>query len=134
MKVNDNYVVFILSNGRPNEQLTLNMLKDNGYTGEYYIVCDDEDITLSEYKEKYGNNVLVFNKEKIHERTDTVDNFHKKTSAVYARNAIYDIAKEKNIKHFIMADDDITDIYIRFENDGKLKSKHVNNLDKLFNY
>ena len=37
----NDFAVFILSNGRPDNIKTLRALKKGNYTGNWYIVCDD---------------------------------------------------------------------------------------------
>ena len=44
------FVAFILTHGRPDRVLTYEKLRKHGYTGKIYIVCDDEDKTLPEYR------------------------------------------------------------------------------------
>ena len=39
----DSFCVFILSHGRPDNVITLNTLRREGYTGPWYIVIDNED-------------------------------------------------------------------------------------------
>ncbi|MFQ7049208.1 MAG: hypothetical protein ACLRR1_11145 [Alistipes shahii] len=53
------FVAFILTHGRPDRVLTYEKLRKHGYTGKIYIVCDDEDKTLPEYRKRFGD-VLVF--------------------------------------------------------------------------
>ena len=62
MEINHNYAVFILSHGRPDNVITYKTLRKQGYTGRIFIICDDEDKTLSQYKQKYGEEVIVFSK------------------------------------------------------------------------
>lgn len=52
--MNEKFAVFILSYGRPNNIITLNTLKKCGYTGEWYIVIDNEDDTADEYYKNFG--------------------------------------------------------------------------------
>ena len=61
---NSNFVAFILTHGRPDRVLTYDKLRKHGYTGKIYIVCDDEDKTLPEYRKRFGD-VLVFSKAEI---------------------------------------------------------------------
>ena len=70
----EEFVVFILCHGRPNDVLTWETLNRHGYTGKKYIVCDDEDKTLDGYINKFGKeNVLIFNKEEVKKQFDTMD-------------------------------------------------------------
>lgn len=130
--------VFILSHGRPDRVKTINMLKKGNYAGDWYIVCDDEDETLSQYQEKYGDKVIVFSKDEAKGLFDMMDNLNEKKVVVYARNYVFQIAEELGLTHFIVLDDDYTDIhYVMLFNIGKegmliKKAKKVKNLDKLF--
>lgn len=68
------FVAFILTHGRPDRVLTYEKLRKHGYTGKIYIVCDDEDKTLPEYRKRFGD-VLVFSKSEIAKTFDEGDNF-----------------------------------------------------------
>jgi len=57
-----NFAVFILTNGRPDRVYTYKTLKKYGYTGRIFLIIDDLDKTGSEYREKYGEQVVVFDK------------------------------------------------------------------------
>lgn len=131
-KMTNKFAVFILSHGRPFRQLTYNMLTNGEIESDVFIVCDDEDETLEEYKEQYGSAVIVFSKSQYIKKVDTVDNFKKKSTPVYARHAIFDIAKEKGFRNFVMADDDISAINLRFEKEGKLAHKKITDFQSLF--
>ena len=52
--MNHNFAVFILSNNRPNNVITLKTLRSHGYTGLAFIVIDNEDGTVAEYKKNFG--------------------------------------------------------------------------------
>ena len=69
MQLRDDFVVFILSHGRPNNVHTFHTLRDNGYTGQVVFVLDNEDSTINEYKQLYERemktSVYVFSKDEI---------------------------------------------------------------------
>jgi hypothetical protein len=67
-----------------------------------------------QYKEKYGDTVKVFNKEEYWEKTDTVDSFKSMKTVLYARNAIWDIARECGYEYFWVFDDDYTAFNFRW--------------------
>lgn len=67
------YAVFILSHGRSDRVYTVETLKQCGYTGKVFIVCDDEDSELKEYQDRFAN-VLVFHKGDYAKRFDIGDN------------------------------------------------------------
>lgn len=130
MKTKD-FAVFILSHGRANNVKTLKTLEDGNYTGKTYIICDDEDEQIEDYK-KLGKEVIVFDKSEEMKYTDTEDNFHDHRLVVYARNKCHDIAKELGIKYFLVLDDDYHNIAFKVIEDKKLKSKTCKNLNKIF--
>lgn len=122
-------VILILSHKRPNCQ-TVKALENSGYNGEWFIVADDLDST--DYEAIYPNHVIRFCKLEYANNTDTIDNFVKLTSCVYARNACIDIAKQKRFDCIGIFDDDITDFYYRYISNNKLLSKKVKNLSEVF--
>lgn len=104
------YAVFILSHGRPDRVYTVKMLKKGNYSGDWYIVCDDEDAALGEYQERYKGRVLVFSKDEAAPMFDMMDNLEGKNVVVYARNYVFKLAEELGLTHFIVLDDDYTQI------------------------
>lgn len=104
----DNFAVLILTNRRPNSVLTVKALKKHGYTGAWYLVVDDEDPTLDEYQTNYGSErVLIFDKKEWAKRVDAGDNFDKRNTVTYARNAAFEIARDVlQIDYFLELDDD----------------------------
>lgn len=128
--IND-FAVFILTHGRPNNQHTLQALKKAGYTGKIYLVVDDLDKTIDEYKKMYGESVIVFDKMKyvaIHETGVLKPHIN---FASFARNAIEDMAKDMELSYFAMVDDDLTKFRFRYEEDNKLKSLNVKDMDRV---
>jgi hypothetical protein len=120
----EDFAVFILSNGRADNLHTLKMLKKVNYTGKYYIVCDDQDQTLSRYKELYGDKVVVFDKAEIAKRVDTGTNDPDLRAVVFARNACFDIAEKLGLGYFLQLDDDYRGINFRFMvKDGTLRAQ-----------
>ena len=121
--------ILIISHKRP-QCITVKALKRAGYNGEWYIVADDMDDT--DYESLYEGHVVRFCKKDYAKVVDTVDNFGRLTTPVFARNACFDIAKEKGFDCFGMFDDDLTDFGYRYLDNGKLKSKKVRNLTEIF--
>ena len=79
----NNFAVFILSHGRADKVITVKSLRNSGYTGKIYIICDNEDEQIPRYQENYGkDNVIIFNKEYAMSITDTIDNFNDKRAVV----------------------------------------------------
>ena len=131
--IKENFAAFILSHGRADNVRTYDLLLKSGYTGKIFILIDNEDKTIDEYKKKFGNKVIVFNKKEIADKIDTMDNFEGRKAIVYARNANFQIAKELGIKYFIQLDDDYTGLYYRFNSINEWESKNVYKLDNILN-
>lgn len=128
-----NFAVFILSHGRPNNVITLNTLKKCGYTGEWYIVIDNEDKTADEYYKNFGEErIIMFDKLQIAQTFDTADTFNDRKTIVYARNACFDIANKLGIKYFLELDDDYTGFMHRYIEGQQLRSKITTRLDDIF--
>lgn len=88
----DDFAVFILSHGRPDNIVTLDQLK-RAYTGKWYIVIDNEDKTANEYYARYGDRVIMFDKLAKAQEIDAGDNFNERRAIVYARHACFDTPK-----------------------------------------
>lgn len=101
----EKFAVFILSHGRPNNIPTINALRKSGYTGDIWIIIDDEDKSSDEYKKNYGN-VYQFCKEDAKKITDTMDLGESKAAVVFARNYAHKIAEELGLDYFLELDDD----------------------------
>lgn len=125
------FAIFILTHGRANNVITYSTLRKQGYTGKIYLMIDDEDKQANEYKSKYGNDVIVFNKQTAIDFTDSGDNFKKRNSVVYARNWNFVVAKELGIDYFLQLDDDYGHFYNTIDNNGNYITQHrkLNNLD-----
>lgn len=126
------FAVFILSNGRAGNIKTLKLLKRSGYTGRVYIVIDDEDTEKELYLKEFGDLVVVFSKEEISERFDECDNFKKRGSVFYARNACFDIAERLGLKWFVQLDDDYHSFGYRFDEDLNYKWRKITKIDDVF--
>jgi hypothetical protein len=102
----DNFAVFILTHGRPDNVITYKTLQRQGYTGPVYIIVDNEDKTIDQYRKNFGDKVIVFDKLAISKTFDTGDNFNDRRAVIYARNACWGIAEELGIEYFLQLDDD----------------------------
>jgi len=122
-------VMLIISHKRP-KCSTVKALKKAGYQGDWFIVADDLDDT--DYEGLYKGHVVRFSKMEYAKKVDTADNFGKLTTPVYARNACFDIAKEKGYDCFGLLDDDLNDFNYRYLDGKNLKSKKVKNLTGIF--
>ena len=112
----NNFAVFILSHKRADKVLTLDTLARHNYTGKCFVIVDDMDDTIEQYKKKFGDKVIVFDKKRIGDTFDRGDNFNNYKSTSYVRNAIWDIAESLKLKYFIQLDDDYTHFRFRFDN------------------
>ena len=73
---NKDFVVFILSHGRPDNVVTYKTLRYLGYTGKVYFVLDNEDKTIAKYVENFGKHrIFVFNKKAMADKIDEGNNF-----------------------------------------------------------
>lgn len=131
MKIDD-FAVFILTHGRPDRIHTLKTLEKQGYTGDWYLIIDNEDKMADEYYKNYGDKVIMFDKKAISLTFDTADLSDDRRAIVYARNACFQIAKELGIKYFVEFDDDYTSFNLRYPKDGKLVARMLDNLDDIF--
>lgn len=127
----NDFVVFILTHGRPDRVYTYDTLMKCGYTGRIVFVVDNEDSTAMQYADKYGyDNVYVFDKLAMSKKFDTIDISDDRRCIVYARNASYEIAKELGYKYFLQLDDDYTNFRQRWlDGEGKFRSTYVKNFD-----
>jgi hypothetical protein len=124
MNTQTDFAAFILTHGRPDNVITYDQLRKQGYT----------DTRLAEYREKFKNELVVFDKRAVAKTFDTADNFDDMRTIVYARNACFDIAKKLGIRYFVQLDDDYTEFKFRFSNEHKWVTKNiiVRNLDRIF--
>lgn len=125
----DNFCIFILSHGRPDNVKTIKALEEAGYTGKWYIVIDNEDETADEYFRNFGDRVLMFDKKAESETFDTYDTSDNRKTIVYARNACFRLAKEVGVRYFMECDDDYKAFENRYIQDGKLKIRKLSGTD-----
>jgi hypothetical protein len=128
----NDFVAFIISHGRPNKIITYNVLRNKGYSGRIVIIIDDQDKNGSEYIEKYGDDVVIFNKQQIADTIDRGDNFNDLRTTTHARNAAFGIARDLGYKYFIVLDDDYTKFDYRFNRQFEFKSRLLTNLDSVW--
>lgn len=128
----DDFCALILTHGRPDRVFTLRALETHGYTGKVYFVVDDEDKTLPQYRELYGDRVLTFSKAEIAARFDEADNFNDRRAIFYARNAAFDLAASVGCRYFIQLDDDYSGFYYRFDGAGEYGNWKLDPLDWIF--
>lgn len=124
----------ILTHGRPNQVVTYETLCNAGYTGDIFLVIDNEDSTATQYYERYGTDkVVMFDKEAIGRTFDIADTRNDRRAIVFARNASFDIAKSLGLTHFIQLDDDYLDFEYRYNiRNERLGVITVKSLDEVF--
>lgn len=125
------FAILILTHGRANNVITVKTLRDAGYTGDIYIVIDDEDEQGAEYRKRYGEKVKVFSKTQYAAVTDTMNPERPRNVVVYARNAAHDIARDIGLTHFLVLDDDYKSFEWRYVDGPKLKVQKVKQFDRL---
>jgi hypothetical protein len=131
MGLND-FAVFILTNNRPDRVYTYDSLRRCGYTGKIYLVIDDLDKSRDKYIEKYGDQVLIFDKVEASKKFDQADNFNDMRAIIYARNACFDIAEKIGLKYFCQLDDDYMKFDKRFNKNLDYEANVLRNLDHVF--
>jgi hypothetical protein len=130
--MDDKFAVFITTHGRPDHQTTYKSLRKQGYTGRVFFIIDNEDETAGKYKELYGEQVIVFDKEAVSHHIDAGDNLTDRRAVVYARNAVFDIARDLGLDFFLELDDDYTSFVWKFTSSFVYKERPIKNLDRLF--
>lgn len=130
--MSEKFGVFILSHGRADRVYTYTTLRKQGYTGDIRILIDDEDESEDQYRAEYGDEVLKFCKEEWRLKTDVMDTFKRRNVVVFARNAVYSVAKDLGYKYICVLDDDYKAFEYRWLEDGKLKVKKPKRLDLVF--
>lgn len=124
-----NIALFILTHGRAHDIKTYETLKRFGTEKDVFLIVDDMDDELDEYRNTFKN-VEVFDKRSVD--VDTMTNAEEWCTPVYARNYAFELAKKKGYDYFVMLDDDISDLKIRAEKDGKLRSFDIKSIDDVF--
>jgi len=132
MKSRKDFAVFIMVHGRPNKMWTYKTLRKCGYSGKIYLVADNLDLTLNEYKKIYKDELIVFDKNEAALKMDAGDNTGDLRSTLFAANTIFDLAKEKKVKNFFIMCDDYTDFEYRHNQHLEYGGWIVKSLDKIF--
>lgn len=133
MILSNKTAIFILSYNRKDNNITYKTLQDYNITTPIYVVVGDDDPDLDGYKEKYKDRLVVFSKKEIRPIVDMCDNFGKTKCVVYARNAIFKIAKELGIDYFCVLDDDYKRFSYRRPFGDVLKGFQVKDLQYCIN-
>lgn len=129
------FAALILTHGRPDNVVTYDTLRRQGYTGKIYIIIDNEDKKADGYYQRYGPEVVMFDKKAESLTFDQFDNFDDRRAIVYARNASFRIAEELGIRYFIQLDDDYDHFSYRINGKGEHPTGAYivkNELDRIF--
>lgn len=98
----DDFAIFILTHGRPDNVITYKTLQKCGYTGKLFFIVDNEDKTVDQYKKNHGaERVIVFDKKAVADQCDEGNNFDERRTITMARNACFDIAKDIGVTYFL---------------------------------
>jgi hypothetical protein len=127
---NKDFAVFILTHGRPDNVLTYKTLLKCGYKGKVYFVIDNEDKCIEQYQKNFGaENVMVFDKKAMADKTDEANNFDNRKVIVHARNYCFELAEQLGYKYFIQLDDDYYEFIYKFsDTKGQVLSKDINKI------
>lgn len=129
---NKDFAVFILSHGRADTISTYRALRDGGYTGRTFVVIDNEDDQEDLYRQKFGDDIIQFDKRDYLEKTDLGDLDTDRRIGVFARNFIQDEAKRLGYKFHLQLDDDVHGFTYRFAQGKVLRALHCSHLDEVF--
>lgn len=129
---NKDFAVFILTHGRAKTISTYRALRDGGYTGEVYIVIDNEDDQEDLYRQKFGDMVIQFDKRDYLAKTDLGDLDDDRRIGVFARNFIQDEAKRLGYRFHLQLDDDVHGFTYRFAQGDVLRALRCQHLDEVF--
>ena len=131
----NDFAVFILTHGRPDKVFTHETVRKAGYTGDIYLIIDDEDDTADDYVKRYGKDkVMMIDSARVAQTFDIGDSLQHHNSVVYKRNAAYDIAKKLGLKYFLQLDDDYLGFrYRSYSKDtDHYESIYMKSLNQLF--
>lgn len=124
LKIN---TIYIISKGRPWCK-TAQVLERMNYSGEWYIVCGNNDEKLEEYKKRWRERILVFDWYKEVIQTEFMDNFGYQNIASGAspvRNATREISfKRGELRHWQFDDD-----YNAFYKKENLRNKKLTGME-----
>lgn len=132
MSEKKDYCVLIISYGRPDKCLTAQYLEEIKFERPWFVVCSTDDSQLEGYKRRFGDRVVVFNKDDID--FDTMDNFGIKKVGVYARAACFNVARQLGYKYFASFDDDYTGFNWRYVTKDlkKLATRRCQHIAEMF--
>jgi len=125
----DDFCIFILSHDRPNNVPTARTLERCGYTGDWFIVVDNED-AVGDYKDEWGEDAIIYaDKDNALPELDRGDNFNDRGTPLYTRFQIWDIAERLGYEYFLMLDDDYSNFAYKFNENFDFEHNTIRNLD-----
>lgn len=127
--MDNNFAIFIMVYGRPEKNLTYKTLKKCGYSGKIYLVGDNTDKTIEQYKLIYGDKLLIFDKLKESLKYDSGDNSGDLRSTMFSANTIFDLAEKLGIEYFYIMCDDYFDFYYAY--DDSVGNVSIKDLDRV---
>ena len=93
--MNKDFCVFIMVHGRPDKMWTYQTLRNHGYTGKIYLLADNLDKSVEDYKNLYRDKLIIFDKKKASLKTDSGDNSGDLRGTIFASNVVFDIARKE---------------------------------------
>ena len=127
------FACFVLCHGRPDNTPTVATLRKYGYTGDIYIILDDKDTTIDDYRKNFPDcKIEIFSKSEVASSFDTMDSSDNDRCAVYARNACFDIAERNGLDYFCELDDDYVGMPHRYIIGDTCFRTRCSNLDEVF--
>jgi len=131
----DRLGALILTNRRAGRVITDRSLRECGYTGPIYYVVDDLDPELEQYRQRYGDRVLVFDKLEWAAKCDAGNNTGQLGSILFARNAAPELARSVGLTHCWQLDDDYPSFHWAVDLRGRyldaVASSRIRNLDSV---
>jgi len=130
----NDFCIFIISYQRANNVKTYKTLQKCNCKYPIFIVVSDDDTQINQYKKNFSeNNLVIYSKREYIGKFDYMDNrIDKLSSAVFSRNAVFDIAKKLGYPFFLVLDDDYGNFSYRYMQNNKLRGKILHkSLDKI---
>ena len=130
----NDFCIFIISYQRANNVKTYKTLQKCNCKYPIFIVVSDDDTQINQYKKNFSeNNLVIYSKREYIGKFDYMDNrIDKLSSAVFSRNAVFDIAKKLGYPFFLVLDDDYINFSYRYMQNNKLRGKILRkSLDKI---
>jgi len=119
----NDFCIFIISYQRANNVKTYKTLQKCNCKYPIFIVVSDDDTQINQYKKNFSeNNLVIYSKREYIGKFDYMDNrIDKLSSAVFPRNAVFDIAKKLGYPFFLVLDDDYGNFEYRYMQNNKLR-------------